>query len=90
MITLIGSSTTVIAFGLCGVDRIIEVPESAGPADIQHHVDGVSTPIIMLAERFVPNIKTDRLIIPIPDRYAESPVDRLDDLVRDVTGIGGS
>lgn len=90
MITLIGTSTTIIGFGLCGVDRVIEVSERSGIEEIQQHVDSVTTPIVMIAERFVPDITTDRMIIPIPDRYAEEPVDRLDELVRDVTGIGGS
>lgn len=86
MITLIARSTTIIGFGLCGIDNVVEIDGNTRSEDVQRIVENVTTPIIMLDERYVEDISTERIIIPIPDRYANAPKDRMAELVRDVVG----
>lgn len=89
MITLIGTSTTIIGFGLCGIDHIIEIKIDTPLEEVETIIERVTTPIIMIEERYVDALSTHHIIIPIPDRYADAPVDRLAALVRDVVGIDG-
>ena len=86
MITLIGSSATIIGFGLCGIERVVELDTGTPAEVVQRHVDEADTPIVMIEERLLAGVSTDRIIIPIPDPEREASSDSIDALVERVIG----
>ena len=77
MITLIGTSTTIIGFGLCGIKNIMEVSHSIDYKELLKLYLQVESNIIMIDELLYSKIKSDiktndKIIIQIPDRFKES------------------
>ncbi len=99
MITLIGTSTTIVGFGLCGIKDIREVNRKTTSEEILDLVRTSEFETIMIDEYIYEKIKVDvqrkiefenKIFVKIPDRYTElsdESNDDIDDIVRDTIGI---
>lgn len=96
MICLIGTSTTTIGFGLCGIKEIYEVTRSMSPEEIMKFVDNSENDLIMIDEDIFEIIKElskknkKKTFIKIPSRFRKEDknlTEDIDELVRDTLGI---
>jgi vacuolar-type H+-ATPase subunit F/Vma7 len=97
MITLIGTSTTTIGFGLCGINDIHEVERITPVEEILKIIQETENNIIMIDEEINNLIKhktkrTNKFIIEIPFRYKKveeikNIADDIDELVKDSLGF---
>jgi vacuolar-type H+-ATPase subunit F/Vma7 len=93
MISLIGASTTIIGFGLCGIKDIFELRRTAKKEEILQSIREAQHNLILIDQFFYEKIKkdiprefSDKVFIKIPDRYEEFDED-IDELVKDTLGI---
>jgi vacuolar-type H+-ATPase subunit F/Vma7 len=97
MITLIGTSTTTIGFGLCGINDIHEVERITPVEKIVKLVENSENKVIMIDEEIHNLIKhkikrTNKFIIEIPFRYKKEEeikniANDIDELVKDSLGF---
>jgi vacuolar-type H+-ATPase subunit F/Vma7 len=92
MITLIGTSTTTIGFGLCGIKDIYEVCRSTPETEIADIILSSENEIIMIDEDIYNRVeplltRCKKIIIKIPFRYKEELDDDIDELVKDTLGV---
>ena len=94
MITLIGTSTTTIGFGLCGIKDIHEVRRSMEKETILKLVKEAENEIIMIDEDIFEKIREDvrnlgKIFIKIPFRHKkeDEASDAVDEMVKDTLGI---
>lgn len=94
MITLIGTSTTTIGFGLCGIEDMHEVWRDTPVERISQIVKGSKNPIIMIDEEIYrkakDEIETDKILIVIPFRYRDEQGfarQEIDDVIKETVGI---
>jgi vacuolar-type H+-ATPase subunit F/Vma7 len=92
MITLIGTSTTTIGFGLCGLKDIYEVWRSTPIEEIAKIIFESENEIIMIDEDIYNKIehlldRCKKTIIKIPFRYQEEISDDIDELMKDTLGV---
>jgi len=92
MITLIGTSTTIIGFGLCGIKDIREVSHKIESSELLKLYSQVESNIIMIDENLYFKIRSkvkddNKIIIQIPDRFKECQLnDEIQELVRKTVG----
>jgi vacuolar-type H+-ATPase subunit F/Vma7 len=98
MITVIGTSTTTIGFGLCGIKDIKEVLRTDSSKDIIRMIIESQNKVIMIDEDIFEKVKdmlpkNDKIIINIPFRYREenekfvNKKEEIDDLIKNSLGI---
>lgn len=82
--------TTVIGFGLCGIKDVVELLRTSTPQEIEKAIVESSNNIIMIDEELrekVPSLKTEKVIITIPDRYGEPNNNFLAELTKETVGV---
>jgi len=89
MITVIGSHLTAIGMGLCGLKDIHEVPRGVTKEEVEQLIKDAKGDVIMIEEALLKqcSIKTDKVIITIPDRFGSPEYSDLDNLVKDTVGV---
>ena len=97
MITLIGTSTTVIGFGLCGIKDIHEVGLKVSEDELINLIKNAESNTIMIEEQLYEIVKSvvennyiyeNKIFMKIPDRFKESfDADDIDSIVKDTIGI---
>jgi len=89
MITVIGTPLTVIGMGLCGMKDIHEVPRGVAKEEVERLVREAKGDLIMIEEELLKriNIKTEKVIVTIPDRFKVPEYGDLDNLVKDTVGV---
>lgn len=91
MITLIGTSTTTIGFGLCGIKDIHEVSRRIDPTDLRKIIDSSENEFIMIDEDIYEKIKDQEInknFIVVPFRFRKDlNTDDIDSLVQDTLGV---
>lgn len=94
MITLIGTSTTIVGFGLCGIKDVHEVRNSTSDEVLASLINKANGKIIMIDEslydRVKEKIEVDKTFIKIPSRFKDSENvedDDIDELVKDTIGV---
>lgn len=93
MITLIGTSTTTVGFGLCGIHNIYEVCRRTPTKDILQIIHKSTDDVIMIDEAIYNRIRgelqdIEKVIIKIPARFEdEAGKDEIEELVSDTLGM---
>lgn len=95
MITLIGTSNSVIGFGLCGVKDIHEVTRRTSPEEILNIITSSKNEIIMIDEEIylkiqhkLKELKHEKQFIKIPWRFKpKEKDDNINELIKDITGV---